>query len=61
MSSPACAEGYDTPAQQREDSTTFMVTVICIIIKIPRARLRVLGYDVTPVTVGQDSPLLVYH
>ena len=28
MSTPACAEGYDTPAQQREDSTTFMV-VIC--------------------------------
>ena len=28
MSSPACADGYDTPAQQREDSesTTFMVT-----------------------------------
>ena len=25
MSSPACADGYDTPAQQREDSTTFMV------------------------------------
>ena len=24
MSSPACADGYDTPAQQREDSTTFM-------------------------------------
>ena len=24
MSSPACAEGCDTPAQQREDSTTFM-------------------------------------
>ena len=26
MSSPACAEGYDTPAQQREDSTTFMLS-----------------------------------
>ena len=25
MSSPARAEGYDTPAQQREDSTTFLV------------------------------------
>ena len=24
MSSPACADGYNTPAQQREDSTTFM-------------------------------------
>ena len=24
MSSPACADGYDTPAQQREDSTTFI-------------------------------------
>ena len=24
MSSPACADGNDTPAQQREDSTTFM-------------------------------------
>ena len=24
MSSPACADGYDTPAQQREDPTTFM-------------------------------------
>ena len=24
-SSPACAEGYDTPAQQREDSTTFIL------------------------------------
>ena len=24
MSSPACVEGYYTPAQQREDSTTFM-------------------------------------
>ena len=24
MSSPACADGYDMPAQQREDSTTFM-------------------------------------
>ena len=24
MSSPARAEGYDTPGQQREDSTTFM-------------------------------------
>ena len=27
MSSPACADGYDTPAQQREDSTTFMVSI----------------------------------
>ena len=26
MSSPACADGYDTPAQQREDSTTFMLS-----------------------------------
>ena len=26
MSSPARAEGYDKPAQQREDSTTFMVS-----------------------------------
>ena len=25
MSSPACAEGYDTLAQQRKDSTTFML------------------------------------
>ena len=24
VSSPACAEGYEMPAQQREDSTTFM-------------------------------------
>ena len=24
MSSHACADGYDTPAQQREDKTTFM-------------------------------------
>ena len=28
MSSPACADGYDTPAQQREDSTTFMVAKV---------------------------------
>ena len=28
MSSPACADGYDTPAQQREDSTTFMSIMI---------------------------------
>ena len=28
MSSPACAEGYDTPAQQREDSTTFMCPLL---------------------------------
>ena len=27
MSSPACADGYDTPAQQREDSTTFVVSI----------------------------------
>ena len=27
MSSPACVEGYDTPAQQREDSTTFMAEI----------------------------------
>ena len=25
MSSPACADGYNTPAQQREDATFFMV------------------------------------
>ena len=25
---PACADGYDTPAQQREDSTTFMVAKV---------------------------------
>ena len=28
MSSPACADGYDTPAQQREDPTTFMVAKV---------------------------------
>ena len=28
MSSPACAEGYDAPAQQREDSTNFMVAKV---------------------------------
>ena len=28
MSSPACADGYDTPAQQREDSTTFIVAKV---------------------------------
>ena len=28
MSSPACADGYDTPAQKREDSTTFMVAKV---------------------------------
>ena len=28
MSSPARVEGYDTPAQQREDSTTFMVAKV---------------------------------
>ena len=28
MSSPACADGYDTPAQQHEDSTTFMVAKV---------------------------------
>ena len=27
MSSPAIADGYDTPAQQREDSTPFMLLV----------------------------------
>ena len=32
MSSPACAEGYDTPAQQREDSTTFMVAKVSWVI-----------------------------
>ena len=31
MSSPACADGYDTPAQQREDSTTFMVASTFIV------------------------------
>ena len=30
MSSPACADGYDTPAQQREDSTTFMVAKVSL-------------------------------
>ena len=28
MSSPACADGYDTPAKQREDSTTFMAACL---------------------------------
>ena len=28
MSSAACADGYDTPAQQREDSTAFMVAKV---------------------------------
>ena len=35
MSSPPRAEGYDTPAQQREDSTTFMVAKVglrCLLI-----------------------------
>ena len=27
MSSPARAEGYDTPTQEREDSPTFMLAI----------------------------------
>ena len=30
MSIPACAEGYDTPAQQRKDSTTFVVAKVSL-------------------------------
>ena len=26
MSSPTCADGYDTPEQKREDTTTFMAS-----------------------------------
>ena len=44
MSSPARAEGYDTPAKQREDSTTFMVSTTFMIVTPGRTRTRDLGH-----------------
>ena len=39
MSSPACADGYDMPAQQREDSTTFMLSMAGLSVTYKCARL----------------------
>ena len=50
MSSPACADGYDTPAQQREDSTTFMVAKVS-----SRRLVRYLAAAVTSSEAGSDS------
>ena len=44
MSSPACADGYDTPSQaesqQREDSTTFMVAKVSSLAAGSKPRCR---------------------